>query len=191
MKLAVPVISLVLGCLCGVGSFAQDAASQIPTPGYTLLPGDTLQISVWQEPDLQQTVLVRPDGRFSFPLSGDVEAEGRTVAEIQADLTSRLERFIPDVVLSISVTGIEGNKIFVLGQVNRPGAFVVNPRVDVTQALSMAGGMTPFAATNEILILRRSQGGQIALNFSYGDIEKGRNLEQNVVLEPGDVVIVP
>jgi polysaccharide export outer membrane protein len=191
MKCNLAVVSLLFCCLYGNGSFAQELSTQRPTPGYTLLPGDTLQVSVWQEPDLQRTVLVRPDGRFSFPLSGDVEAEGRTVAEIQADLTSRLARYIPDVLLSISVTGIEGNKIFVLGQVNRPGAFVVNPRVDVTQALSMAGGMTPFASTTDILILRRSQGGQIALKFSYGDIEKGRNLEQNIVLEPGDVIIVP
>jgi len=169
---------------------AQDI-SQSTGPDYELLPGDRLQISAWQEEELQREVLVRPDGWFSFPLSGEVRALGRTVSQIEAELTDRLKRYIPEVVLTVSVVGIEGNRIYVLGQVNRPGSFVVNPRVDVTQALSLAGGMTPFASVNDIRILRRKSGRQIALVFSYGDIEKGRKLEQNIQLEPGDVVIVP
>lgn len=164
---------------------------QATEPDYKLLPGDTLQVSVWQEPDLQREVLIRPDGWFSFPLSGDVRAKGRTVSQIAFELTEKLKRYIPDVVLTVSVVGIDGNKIYVLGQIKRPGAFIVNPRVDVTQALSMAGGMTPFASVNSILILRRESGRQITFRFSYGDIEKGRKLEQNIQLEPGDVVIVP
>ena len=84
-----------------------------------------------------------------------------------------------------------GNKVYVIGQVNRPGEFVVNPQVDVMQALSMAGGVTAFAATNDIKILRRTRSGQIALSFKYNDVLKGRNLEQNVVLQSGDIVVVP
>lgn len=158
---------------------------------YTLLPGDALEISVWQEPDLQREVLIRPDGWFSFPLVGDVRAKGRTVSQIGAELTEYLKRYISDVVLTVSVVGIGGNKVFVIGQVEHPGVFTVNPRVDVVQALSIAGGMTPFAAVNNILILRRESGRQTTFKFAYGDIEKGRNLEQNIQLEPGDVVIVP
>lgn len=158
---------------------------------YVIKPGDTLSVSVWKEEDLQLEVLIRPDGGFSFPLAGDVLAAGRTVNEIAAVLSERLERYIPDTVVTVAVTAINGNKIYVIGQVNNPGAFVMNPRIDVMQALSMAGGATAFAALNDIIILRRTAQGQSALRFRYGDVERGRNLEQNIMLESGDVVVVP
>lgn len=180
---------LLATLICGQ-AWAQQQG-EMSEGSYTLLPGDTIQISVWQEPELQQEVLIRPDGWFSFPLAGDVRAVGRTVADIGAELRERLQRYIPEVVLTASVTGIAGNKIYVLGQVNNPGVFTVNPRVDVTQALSMAGGTTPFAAVNDILVLRREGGEQKTFRFAYGDVVRGRNLEQNIELQPGDVVIVP
>ncbi len=158
---------------------------------YTINAGDMLEISVWKEPDLQRVVLIRPDGAFSFPLAGEVHAEGRSVSEIAAEVTDRLETFIPDLVVTVTVAEIGGNKIFVIGQVNRPGEFVVNPRVDVMQALSIAGGTTAFAALNDIRILRRTAGKQRAIRFRYGDVEKGQNLDQNILLEVGDVVVVP
>lgn len=158
---------------------------------YTLLPGDTLEITVWQEPDLQREVLIRPDGRFSFPLAGDVLAVGKTVPEVQQTLLHMLQRYIPEAVVTVTVISVDGNKIYVIGQVKNPGAFIVNPRVDVVQALAMAGGMTAFAAVNDVIILRRKNGRESALRFRYGQIEKGRNLEQNFLLEPGDVIIVP
>ena len=169
-------------------SAQNDATSRDP---YTINPGDLLEISVWKEPDLQREVLVRPDGAFSFPLSGDITAVGRTVEAVRQELTTRLETFIPDLVVTVTVAEINGNKIYVIGQVNTPGQFVVNPRVDVLQALSIAGGMTPFAALNDIKILRRRDGVQTILRFRYSDILKGQNLEQNVLLEVGDVVLVP
>jgi len=176
--------------LVGLGSaHAQDGDR--PRAPYTINPGDLLEVSVWKEPDLQRQVLVRPDGAFSFPLSGDIVAEGRTVEDVRRDLTSRLETYIPDLVVTVTVAEINGNKIFVIGQVNTPGVFVVNPRVDVIQALSIAGGMTPFAQVNNIRIIRRRNGQQTVLSFRYGDIIKGDNLEQNVLLEVGDVVLVP
>ena len=184
------VLLMLFGSVACYEAAAQEQDQSLE-PSYTLLPGDTLEISVWQEPELQRTVLIRPDGWFSFPLSGDVRAKGRTVAQIEDELTENLRRYIPEVVLTVSVTGIGGNKVYVLGQVNRPGVFIVNPRVDVAQALSMAGGMTPFAAVNDILVLRREGGEQTSFQFAYGDIEQGDNLEQNIVLQPGDVVIVP
>jgi len=168
---------------------AQD--SDEPRAAYTINPGDLLEVSVWKEPDLQRQVLVRPDGAFSFPLSGDIVAEGRTVEAVRQELTTRLETYIPDLVVTVTVAEIHGNKIFVIGQVKTPGVFVVNPRVDVIQALSIAGGMTPFAQVNNIRILRRRNGQQTILNFRYSDIIKGDNLEQNVLLEVGDVVLVP
>ena len=158
---------------------------------YTINPGDLLEISVWKEPDLQREVLVRPDGAFSFPLSGEIIAKGRTVENVRQELTRRLESYIPDLVVTVTVAEIRGNKIFVIGQVRTPGEFVVNPRVDVIQALSIAGGMTPFAQLNNIKILRRRNGEQTILNFRYNDIIKGQNLSQNILLEVGDIVLVP
>lgn len=168
---------------------AQD--SDQPREPYTINPGDLLEISVWKELDLQRQVLVRPDGAFSFPLSGDIVAQGRTVEDIRRELTSRLATYIPDLVVTVTVAEINGNKIFVIGQVKTPGVFVVNPRVDVIQALSIAGGMTPFAQVNNIKIIRRRGSQQTILEFRYSDIIKGDNLEQNVLLEVGDVVLVP
>lgn len=158
---------------------------------YLVNAGDLLQISVWGEENLQVDVLVRPDGGFSYPLAGDLRAGGRTVEEIRQELTERLSRFIPNSVVTVMVTNIGGNVIYVIGQVNDPGAYVMNPQVDVMQALSMAGGTTAFADLNGIKILRRSQINQRVLDFRYTDVARGRNLEQNVLLKAGDVVVVP
>jgi len=158
---------------------------------YLINPGDLLEVSVWKELDLQRTVLIRPDGAFSFPLSGDIIAEGRTVGDVRAELESRLATYIPNLVVTVTVAEIRGNKIFVIGQVKNPGEFVMNPRVDVMQALSIAGGTTPFAQLNNIRILRRRDGVQTIREFRYSDIIKGQNLSQNILLEVGDVVLVP
>ncbi len=168
---------------------AQDSSAE--REAYTINPGDLLEISVWKEIDLQRRVLVRPDGAFSFPLSGDIVAVGRTVTDIRNELTRKLEAFIPDLVVTVTVEEIRGNKIFVVGQVKTPGEIVMNPRVDVMQALSIAGGTTAFAQVNDIIIIRRTNGTQRILEFRYNDIVKGQNLSQNVLLEVGDVVLVP
>jgi len=158
---------------------------------YAVLPGDVLQISVWKEPDLQLEVLVRPDAAFSFPLAGDISTKGLSVVELQEELSRRLSRYLSNPVVTISVTQVLGNKVYVIGQVNKPGEFVVNPQVDVMQALSMAGGLTAFADTNDIKILRRTGDKQTAISFRYNDVLKGRNLSQNIVLQSGDIVAVP
>lgn len=169
--------------------FAQIADA--PNSVYAVLPGDVLQISVWKEPDLQMEVLVRPDSAFSFPLAGDISTKGHSVAELQLELAQRLSRYISNPVVTISVSQVLGNKIYVIGQVNKPGDFVVNPQVDVMQALSMAGGLTAFAATNDIKILRRTGLRQSAIAFKYNDVLKGKNLNQNIILQSGDIVVVP
>ena len=162
------------------------------TPGYQIQPGDVLQISVWREEDLKLEVLVRPDGGFSFPLAGDMTALGKTVEDLRKEIADRLIRFIPDLVVTVAVKEINGNKVYVIGQVNKPGGFVMNPRVDVLQALSIAGGTTPFAKLDEIIVLRRSsENNEIKLPFRFNDVVKGRGLEQNVLLLSGDVVVVP
>jgi polysaccharide export outer membrane protein len=182
-------------CIFGlaVAIAATAGAQQVvpPDQSYKVLPGDMLQISVWGEENLQEEVLVRPDGAFSFPLCGDISARNRSVIELQEEITKRLSRYISDPVVTVSVTQVLGNKVYVIGQVTRPGVFVVNPQVDVLQALSMAGGTTPFASLNDIKILRRTGDRQQALQFRYNEVVKGRNLEQNVILQSGDVVVVP
>jgi polysaccharide export outer membrane protein len=168
------------------------SAAPLADAAYTVKPGDTLMVSVWKEPDLQGPVLVRPDGAFSFPLAGQMDARNKTVQELQTELTTKLKKFISDPVVTVSIQEIKGNKVYVIGQVQKPGDFVVNPRVDVMQALSMAGGTTPFAALGDIMILRRNDAGQQqALPFKYTDVVRGRNLEQNIMLQAGDVVVVP
>ncbi|MGI9225461.1 MAG: polysaccharide biosynthesis/export family protein [Woeseiaceae bacterium] len=183
----------LLALLVLLFGFATAYAQQNVAAGesYRIQPGDLLFISVWKEEELQKEVLVRPDGAISFPLAGEINTRNKTVEELRIELTGLLSRYIPDLVVTVSVLEINGNKVFVIGQVNNPGEFIVNPRVDVMQALSMAGGTTPFADLKNIRILRRSEGGQTAIRFEYDDVISGRKLEQNILLESGDVVVVP
>ena len=148
-------------------------------------------IAVWKERDLQAELLVRPDGGISFPLAGDLAAGGRTVVQLSDALGEKLKRYIPEPVVTVTVKSIGGNRVYVLGKVNRPGEFPFSQPLDVMQALALAGGATPFAAVNDIRILRRTDSRLIAVEFHYGDVENGRKLEQNIVLHSGDTVVVP
>jgi polysaccharide export outer membrane protein len=181
---------------CGAPLFAANPPpapvnTGAPTETYTVKPGDVLAVSVWKEPDLQGPVLVRPDGTFSVPLAGQIDARGKSVLELQQAITDKLRKYISDPVVTVSISEVKGNKVYVLGQVNKPGEFIVNPRVDVMQALSMAGGTTAYAALNDIVILRRQESGQQSLPFHYADVARGKNLQQNIMLQSGDVVVVP
>mgnify|MGYP001825687534 CR=1 FL=1 len=189
---------LLLGLLCFVAACflpASDAIAQQEgqeaEPSYTIQPGDMLQISVWNEPDLQNEVLVAPDGGIAFPLVGEMSVIGKSIAELREGIGKRLSRYISEPIVTVTIREVLGNKIYVIGQVNRPGQFVVNPMVDVMQALSMAGGTTPYASLNNISILRRRGSQQVSIPFKYGDISSGKKLETNIVLQSGDVVIVP
>lgn len=161
------------------------------TGDYQVNPGDTLDISVWEEPELQGQVIVRPDGFFSFPLAGEVKASDRTITEIERSVRSQLQRFIPEVVVSVSVSAVSGFKIYVIGQVQSPGEFTLNRSIDVMSALAMAQGLTEFADARGIRILRRENGEQTAIDFDYRQVIRGSNLSDNIMLEAGDVVVVP
>ena len=156
-----------------------------------LQPGDVVFISVWKETDLQSEVLVRPDGGLSFPLAGEQIAAGRTVEELRASIEERLRKYIPDPVITVSVRQIGGNRIYVVGKVNRPGEYPFSRRLDVMQSLSLAGGATPYAAMDDVRILRRENGRQVSIAFRYDEVAKGRHLEQNILLQSGDTVVVP
>ncbi len=159
---------------------------------YELQPGDTVSISVWKEKDLETDALVRPDGGLSFPLVGDVEAKGHTLREVRDTIAERLKPYIPDPVVTVAIKEIGGNEIYVLGRVNRPGGYPFSQPIDVMQALSLAGGTTPFAKVNRIVILHRdASGAEHSERFHYADIAHGRDLAQNVLLHSGDTVVVP
>ncbi len=160
-------------------------------PGYMLGPEDVVAISVWKDDNLTREAVVRPDGMVSFPLVGDVPAAGRTVDDLRIELVKRLTRYIPTPHVTVSATKILSYKIYVLGRVNRPGEYLVGHYTDVLQALSLAGGLTPFASENDIKVMRREHGEQRAIPFRYGDAQKGKDLKQNIVLQRGDVVVVP
>ncbi len=185
------VAAIFAGCWLSTGTVVAQQQSPGVDDTYRVKPGDELNVSVWGEEDLNQKVLIRPDGGFSFPLAGDLMANGKSVEQIRVEISERLAKFIPNLVATVSVATINGNRVYVIGQVNDPGTFIMNPRLDVMQALSVAGGTTPFAKVDEIKIIRRTARGQVMLNFSFTDVSKGRNLDQNVLLESGDVVLVP
>jgi len=167
-------------------------AKETPSmPSYKVGPGDILSVSVWKEEGLQQEVLIRPDGGMSFPLAGDIYAGGKSVAELQDLLASKIKQFIPDPVVTVSVRQIQNNKIFVVGKVNRPGEFVGTSYIDVMQALAMAGGLNAYASANNIKILRRVNGEITSMPFEYDEVANGYKLKQDIILQSGDVVVVP
>jgi polysaccharide export outer membrane protein len=174
----------------GVG-YACAAGSMPSSEGYRLQPGDVLQVGVWKETDLQSEIVIRPDGGISFPLAGDMQAAGHTTDELRAELETRVRKLVPDAVVTVEVKAPNGNRVYVIGKVNKPGDFALNRPIDVMQAISLAGGVTPFASTNRIRVLHREGARQVAVRFRYSDVARGRHLEQNILLQSGDTVIVP
>jgi polysaccharide export outer membrane protein len=183
--------------LIGAGALATvllafGAHAQNTPADYRLHAGDKLDISVWKETEMQRPgVVIPPDGKVSFPLAGQVMAAGRTVTEVRQDIEQHLNKFIPEAVVTVSVVETAGNVAYVIGQVTRPGVFPLNPRINVIQALALAGGGTPFAKLDSVIVLRGSQTAQRVLPFRFGQVSEGKNLEQNVELESGDVIVVP
>ncbi|MDH5573222.1 MAG: polysaccharide biosynthesis/export family protein [Gammaproteobacteria bacterium] len=185
------VLILLAACLIHP-AYAQAPVSRDATvPAYLLGPGDILDISIWKEEGMQKEVIIRPDGAISFPLVGEIHAGGKSIEGLQAEIKKKVGRFIPDAVVTVGVLQINSNVVYVLGKVNRPGQYAAKHYVDVTQALAMAGGLTAYAAANSIKILRRSGTKHQVFEFKYGDVEDGDDLKQNIVLESGDVIIVP
>ncbi len=174
-----------------VAASLQASAADEPVPPYRIQAGDVLIVAVWKEVELQSELIVRPDGGVSFPLAGDMPAAGGTVEDLRRTIDERLRKYIPDPVVTVSVKAPAGNRIYVVGKVNRPGEFLLSRPIDVMQALAVAGGTTPFADVNEIRILRRDGARQVALRFRYSDAERGKELERNILLQSGDTVVVP
>jgi polysaccharide biosynthesis/export protein len=171
----------------------QPAAAQDTGPAdYRIGAGDLLDISVWKDEALTRTaVTVRPDGRISFPLAGEMVADGRTVAQLKAELEERLLPYVSDLVLSVEVKQINSMMVYVIGRVNAPGRFILNSNITVLQALAIAGGCNPFASPNSIKVLRKEGNVTYTYPFRYYDVVEDDKLEDNIELKRGDVIVVP
>jgi polysaccharide export outer membrane protein len=193
IRMLILFLAMITG---GAPSHDSDALGSPPPapavdPGYRLGAEDVMLISGWKDEQVTREVVVRPDGMFSFPLVGDIQAEDRTVEDIRAELVKRLTKYIPNANVSVAVMKVLSYKVYVVGRVNKPGEYLIGHYTDVLQALSLAGGLTPFAAENDIKVIRRIKGQQLVFPFRYGDVRKGNDLEQNILLLRGDVVMVP
>jgi polysaccharide biosynthesis/export protein len=184
------LLALLAGC-GGSQAIGATATGQALDPGYRLGAEDVMQVSVWKDEQLTKEIVVRPDGMFSFPLVGDIQAEDRTVEEIRVELVKKLNKYIPNPNVSVAVLKVLSYKVYIVGKVNKPGEYLIGHYTDVLQALSLAGGLTAFAAENDIKVIRRVKGQQQVFPFRYGDVRKGQDLDKNILLQRGDVVMVP
>jgi polysaccharide biosynthesis/export protein len=181
------------------GAGAANVSSPSPANGtkahdatYVIGNDDHLAISVWKEPDLTKSIPVRSDGKISLPLVGEMQAAGRTPLQLENDIAGRLRSYITVPEVTVIVEQINSKKFNILGQVGRPGTFALTLSTTVVDALAMAGGFKDFAKTKGIYILRQNPDGtQSRLNFNYKEFIKGKNLAQNVKIEPNDTIIVP
>lgn len=180
-------------CLAlAVGVSEADAQSGMTSPeDYRVGFGDVLTVTVWKYDELTVTVPVRPDGRITVPLVGDVQAEGKSSSEIQTQLTEAFEQFVTAPAVSVLVQQVNSLKVFIVGEVATPGVFDLIRPTRLIEALAMAGGLTEFAKLDEIVLLRDTPDGETRLTLSYKAIVSGRNLQENLLLQPGDTIIVP
>jgi polysaccharide biosynthesis/export protein len=162
-----------------------------PPTEYTIGPEDVLGIVFWREPDLSGDVTVRPDGRITLPVIGEVQAAGRRPQVLQSEIAAAASKYISSVNVAVIVRAIHSRKVFVTGRVTTPGAYPLMQPLTVMQAIALAGGLTEFADAKGITILRVENGKSRTVPFNYQDIARGKSLDQNVMLLPGDTVVVP
>lgn len=188
--------SLLKLFVCAAAAIGSSSTSA-DDAGYRINGGDLLHISVYGEENLNQDVAVQPDGGIAFPLVGNMDARGLTLKELQGQIANNLResQYFPNLAdneVTVAMIKATGNSVSVVGQVKAPGTFANDTQLDVMQALSLAGGLTPFASKSKIKILRRDRAGtQTAILFDYSEVEDGENLDKNILLRGGDVVVVP
>jgi len=158
---------------------------------YHIGPGDAIEISVWRNEALSRDIVVPPDGIISFPLIRDTDTNNMSVKELRENLTKRLSEFVPDSPVTVILTKVNSLKAYVIGKVYQPGLFSISMDTTIMQILAQAGGLNPFASERKIHILRQRNGTTIKIPFDYKEVLKGENLYQNILLQRGDVVVVP
>jgi polysaccharide export outer membrane protein len=167
-----------------------EVASQPEPSDYVIGSDDVLHISVWKEPDLTETLPVRPDGKISMPLLNDITAAGLTPLQLRDVITEKLRKYVTDPRVTVAVTAMNSRRVFVTGEVNHSGPITLLPNMTLLQAISQAG-FTQFANTKAIYLLRNQNGKQERIPFNYKEVVKGNHPEQNVYLKPGDTIVVP
>jgi len=185
----------------GVGKPAQPAVPAMASddtkkpattdPNYVIAPQDVLDVSVWKEPEVSRIVPVRPDGKISLPLLNDVQAAGLTPSQLAAQITESLKKYVTSPQVTVIITTVNSQRVYILGEVTRPGAFPILPGETVMQALSSAGGFTPFAKRKSIYVLRMDNGKKVKFPFNYKEAINGKNSEQDIQLKAGDTIVVP
>src|SRR5436853_6477806 len=163
----------------------------VTDPSYKIGPQDVLRIDVWKEAEISRTLPVRPDGKISLPLLNDVQATGLTAMQLATVISEGLKKYITNPQVTVSVTEINSRRIYVTGEVLKPGTFPLLPNMTVLQALSSSGGFSQFARVKNIYVLRKEEGKDVKHPFNYKEVVSGKNPEQNMLLEPGDVIVVP
>ena len=180
---------IILNAICLLFISASNAETTQP---YRLLQGDTLLVSVWGEETLQlKEIRVLPDGSISFPLAGRIDVAGLTTSEVENLVSTKLKTYLPDPQVTVIVTGIDGNRVYVVGKVAKPGPVLLTSPITVLQALSLAGLFDKFADTGNIKVLRNTADGQKVFSVDYNTLIKGRDLESNITVIPGDTILVP
>jgi polysaccharide export outer membrane protein len=180
----------ILGLACALFAAAPVLAAPAAS-GYRLNPGDLIRLSVWKEDSLTREAMVQPDGNVSFPLAGQVPAAGRTAAELEAEVTDRIARYIAAPAVTIELLEAKGNRVYVLGEVNNPGQFQLDRPTSVVQAIALAGGLTAFAGRGDIRLLRREEGAERSIRLDFDALADGEVPEGGLELRAGDTIIVP
>jgi polysaccharide export outer membrane protein len=194
MKLGSQTQAMMLCALMLAAAFSTIRAQEVTEssfPGeYVLGVEDRLSISVWKEPELSRTVIIRPDGKVTCPLVGDIQAAGRTAKQLSADLTTALARFVKEPVVNVTVESIESYKVYVLGEVSTQGALILRRRTRLLEAIALSGGMTQFADRSDVVLIRYDDDKETRLRIDYRKIVSGQKSELNIFLKPGDTIIV-
>ncbi|HEV2990479.1 MAG TPA: polysaccharide biosynthesis/export family protein [Candidatus Angelobacter sp.] len=159
--------------------------------GYRIGEQDLLNITVWKEPELSGPVVVRPDGKITLPLVNDIQASGLTPAELRDLLSEKLRPFVTVPEVTVAVREINSRKVFVIGQIAHEGSYRINSSTTVLQIIAEAGGLNEFANRKRIYVLRKENGAQVRLSFNYDKVVKGKDASQDVLLRPGDTIVVP
>ena len=186
-SLLICIVSTILSAYYVPASWALEADA-----GYLIGPEDVLEISVWKDEALTKIAVVRPDGKISFPLVGELTVGGQTVEWVREQITKKLSGFMSEIEVSVSVNQVNSIRVYLIGKVLRPGEYKIGRAINVMQSLALAGGLAPFADEDDILILRtENNGNQLQIPFDYKTVKRGEALEQNIALQTGDVVVVP
>jgi polysaccharide export outer membrane protein len=203
-RMAVLLLSVVSASVVLAGSAAAQAASATAPvreaamsadkphdDSFVIGNDDVLAINVWKEPDISRSIPVRSDGKISLPLVGEVQAAGLTPLKLEKDIAEKLKSYISEPEVTVMVQQVNSQKFNVLGQVNKPGTYVIANSPTVLDAIALAGGFRDFAKKKSIYVLRHGASGEVRLAFNYKDVSQGKNMDQNVKLQPGDTIIVP